>query len=166
MKLFKTLSIALFYPLLISIAPLVASGQERPPVRQQASEIEMLRRQTEDQKARSSSCKRRCKTLRTCRQGNSVCSKIFSSNLNNYYGHFGYRLKPKVEGIVRFDSWDPDTAREFNSSNVTECDYIAGFNYYLKENQVKLQFNYQHKTFAHGIVASRNVWLFNLQTSW
>jgi len=83
-----------------------------------------------------------------------------------YYGHFGYHLKPKVEGVFRFDSWDPDTAREVNSINVTERDYIAGFNYYLNENQVKLQFNYQHKTFAHGIVPSRNVWLFNLQTSW
>ena len=83
-----------------------------------------------------------------------------------YYGHFGYHLKPKVEGVFRFDSWDPDTAREVNLSNVTERDYIAGFNYYLNENQVKLQFNYQHKTFAHGIVPSRNVWLFNLQTSW
>lgn len=83
-----------------------------------------------------------------------------------YYGHFGYRLKPKFEGIFRFDSWDPDLRREVNPSNVTEHDYIAGFNYYVKENQVKLQFNYLHKTFSHDILASRNVWLLNLQTSW
>jgi len=50
--------------------------------------------------------------------------------------------------------------------NVTERDYIAGFNYQVKENQVKFQFNYLRKTFANGIVPSRNLFLANLQTSW
>jgi phosphate-selective porin len=83
-----------------------------------------------------------------------------------YYGHFGYRFKPRVEGIFRFDTWDPDTRREFNAGNVTERDYITGFNYYLKENQVKLQLNYLRKTFADHIAPPRNLVLVNLQTSW
>jgi phosphate-selective porin len=83
-----------------------------------------------------------------------------------YYGHLGYRFRPRVEGIFRFDSWDPDRRREFNAANVTERDFITGLNYYIKENQVKLQFNYLRKTFADHIVASRNLLLINLQTSW
>ena len=105
------------------------------------------------------------------RKGVTLKSEIMTGvdgdlHRRGYYGHFGYRLKPNFEGIFRFDSWDPDLRREVNASNVTERDYVAGFNYYMKENQVKLQFNYLHKTFAHGLVASRNVWIFNLQTSW
>jgi phosphate-selective porin len=83
-----------------------------------------------------------------------------------YYGHFGYRFKPRVEGIFRFDTWDPDTRREFNAGNVTERDCITGFNYYIKENQVKLQLNYLRKAFADHIAPSRNLVLVNLQTSW
>lgn len=83
-----------------------------------------------------------------------------------YYTHFGYRIKPKLEAIFRFDSWDPDRRLETNASNVTERDYITGFNYFITENKVKLQFNYLRKTFANGIVPSRNLVLVNLQTSW
>jgi uncharacterized coiled-coil protein SlyX len=83
-----------------------------------------------------------------------------------YYTHFGYRITPKVELIFRFDVWDPDTRRETNSANVTERDYIAGFNYYILENNVKLQVNYLRKTFHNSIVPPRNQVLVNLQTSW
>ena len=105
------------------------------------------------------------------REGVTVKSEIMQGvdgdlHRRGYYTHFGYRLKPKLEGVFRFDSWDPDLRLDTNASNVTERDYIAGLNYFVKENQVKLQFNYLHKTFAHGIVASRNVWIINLSTSW
>ena len=105
------------------------------------------------------------------REGITVKSEIMTGvdgdlHRRGYYTHFGYRLKPKLEGVFRFDSWDPDLRLDTNASNVTERDFVAGFNYFVKENQVKLQFNYLHKTFAHGIVASRNVWIFNLSTSW
>jgi uncharacterized coiled-coil protein SlyX len=83
-----------------------------------------------------------------------------------YYTHFGYKLTPKVEAVFRFDSWDPDRRHETNSANVTERDYITGFNYYITENNVKLQVNYLRKTFANGIVPSRNLVLVNLQTAW
>jgi phosphate-selective porin len=83
-----------------------------------------------------------------------------------YYTHFGYRLTPKVEAIFRFDVFDPDTRREINSASVTERDYIAGFNYYVTENHVKLQVNYLRKTFHNEIVPSRNLVLVNLQTAW
>lgn len=83
-----------------------------------------------------------------------------------YYAHFGYRFIPKLEGIFRFDMFDPDIRRETNASTVTERDYIAGFNYYIKDNNFKLQFNYLRKTFAGSFVPSRNQFLVNLQTAW
>jgi uncharacterized coiled-coil protein SlyX len=83
-----------------------------------------------------------------------------------YYAHFGYRIRPKLEPILRFDSFDPDTRLNTNSSNVIERDYITGFNYYIRENNLKLQFNYLRKTFGRGIVPSRNVVMINLQTAW
>jgi phosphate-selective porin len=83
-----------------------------------------------------------------------------------YYTHFGYRLTPKLEALFRFDSWDPDTRIETSSLNVAERDYVAGFNYFITENNVKFQFNYIRKTFAQNIVPSRNLLLANLQTSW
>jgi phosphate-selective porin len=83
-----------------------------------------------------------------------------------YYAHFGYRFMPKLEGIFRFDMFDPDISRETNSTNVTERDFIAGVNYYFKDDNFKLQVNYLRKTFSNNIVASRNQLLVNLQTSW
>ncbi|HEY8560114.1 MAG TPA: porin [Pyrinomonadaceae bacterium] len=83
-----------------------------------------------------------------------------------YYAHFGYRFLPKLEGIFRFDMFDPDIRRETNPANVTERDYIAGVNYYFRENNLKLQFNYLRKTFRSSIQPSRNQFVVNLQTAW
>jgi hypothetical protein len=83
-----------------------------------------------------------------------------------YYTLFGYKLAPKLEAVFRFDSFDPDTRRETNSTNVTERDFILGFNYFINENNVKLQVNYVRKTFNNNIVPPRNLVLVNLQTSW
>jgi phosphate-selective porin len=83
-----------------------------------------------------------------------------------YYATFGYRFRPKLEGIFRFDFWDPNRRLESNAENVTERDYVTGLNYYIHENNVKLQFNYLRKTFTNGILAPRNLVIVNLQTSW
>ncbi len=83
-----------------------------------------------------------------------------------YYAHFGYKLNPKLEAIFRFDVFDPDTRRETNANNVTERDYVAGFNYFITENRVKLQANYVRRTFHNAIAPARHLLLVNLQTSW
>ena len=83
-----------------------------------------------------------------------------------YYAHFGYRFHPKVEGIFRFDMFDPDIRSETSAASATERDYIGGINYFIKENNFKLQFNYIRKTFASPAIRSRNLFLVNLQTSW
>lgn len=83
-----------------------------------------------------------------------------------FYAHFGYRFRPKLEAIFRYDTFDPDIRRETNSLNVLERDYIGGLNYYIKENNLKLQLNYLRKTTREGIIPSRNQFVVNLQTAW
>jgi phosphate-selective porin len=83
-----------------------------------------------------------------------------------YYTHAGYRIRPKVEAVFRLDYWDPDRRLDTNSANVAERDYVGGVNYYISENNLKLQLNYIRKTFTGGIAPSRNLLLANLQTSW
>jgi phosphate-selective porin len=81
------------------------------------------------------------------------------------YAHLGVRAGA-FEPLFRFDYWDPDVSAENAAANVTERDYIAGVNYYVREHNAKLQFNYLRKTFARAISPDRNLFLINLQTSW
>jgi phosphate-selective porin len=81
------------------------------------------------------------------------------------YGHVGYRFSPRVEGVVRFDTWDPDIDTDGTASSVRERDYIAGINVFLSEHNLKLQANYLRKTF-HDVLPARDVFLINTQTFW
>lgn len=83
-----------------------------------------------------------------------------------YYTHFGYKITPKIEAIFRVDGFDPDRRRETSASNVSERDYVTGFNYFIVENRFMFQLNYIRKTFNNGIQPSKNLFLANLQTSW
>ncbi len=83
-----------------------------------------------------------------------------------YYTLGAYKIKPQIEAVYRFDVWDPDRRFETNAANVTETDHVAGINYYIRENNLKMQFNYLRRTFQNGIVPSKNLFLINLQTSW
>lgn len=83
-----------------------------------------------------------------------------------YYGLVGYKLRPNLQAVFRFDVWDPNTQAETDSSNVTERDYVAGFNYFITEKTLKLQVNYARKTFQRELLPSRNLMLVNLQTAW
>ena len=82
------------------------------------------------------------------------------------YGHVGYRFTPKLEGVLRIDSWDPDTGSEGTPSTVGERDYVAGMNLFLSRHNLKLQANYLRKTFRDGVVPARDVFLVNTQTFW
>ena len=82
-----------------------------------------------------------------------------------YYAHFVYKITPKWQSIVRYDTWDPDIHLESTAASVTERDYIAGFNYFIHGNAVKLQFNYVRKTF-NDTVAPVNVAVLRLQACW
>ena len=82
------------------------------------------------------------------------------------YGHAGYRFSPRVEGVLRVDTWDPDTDSDATASSVAERDYIAGVNVFLSQHNLKLQANYLRKTFHDDVVPARNVFLINTQTFW
>lgn len=83
-----------------------------------------------------------------------------------YYMHFGYRILPKLELVARYDTFDPDIRRDVSAQTANERDYLAGVNYYIKENKFKLQLNYVRKTFTDSLSPSRNLFLTQLQTSW
>jgi phosphate-selective porin len=83
-----------------------------------------------------------------------------------FYGHVGYRFVPRVEGILRVDGWDPDTASESTRASVSELDYVLGLNVFFSQHNLKLQVNYLRKTFDTDIQPSRNVLLVNTQTFW
>jgi uncharacterized coiled-coil protein SlyX len=83
-----------------------------------------------------------------------------------YYALFAYAVRPRLEAVVRFDAWDPDTRFETSANNVEERDYLGGFNYHVSQNRAKVQVNYVHKTYANEVVPARRLVLVNLQASW
>ena len=82
------------------------------------------------------------------------------------YVHFAYKLTPRWEGILRYDTFDPDTHRETTAASVTERDYIAGVNYLVDKHYVMAQFNCVRKTFRDGIVSPSYVGAMRLQVFW
>jgi phosphate-selective porin len=82
-----------------------------------------------------------------------------------FYVHGGYRIRPRVELVARFDQWDPDTGSEATPGAARERDYIAGANISITES-LRLQANLVRKTFASDAAVDRNLFLINMQTSW
>lgn len=82
-----------------------------------------------------------------------------------YYGQLSVRPVKTVEVLFRADSWDPDTSTELTSATAREFDYVGGFTFSGLAPNTMFQANYIRKTFG-GVVAPRNVFLLNLQTSW
>jgi Phosphate-selective porin O and P len=82
-----------------------------------------------------------------------------------YYVHGGYRFRPRLEGIVRVDGWDPDTSRDGGLAAADETDYTLGVNYSVTAT-LRFQANAVHKTFSDDALRDRNLLLLNLQTWW
>ena len=83
-----------------------------------------------------------------------------------FYGHVGYRIRPRFEWVFRVDGWDPDTSSEDLPATVSELDYVTGFNFLISKHNLKVQANYLRKTFGSDALESRNVLLINTQTFW
>jgi len=77
-----------------------------------------------------------------------------------WYAHAGYRFLPQWEGIVRFDTLNPNRASAANR----EEDWIGGVNYFINSN-TEFQLNYLHKRFFNG-TAINNQLLANFQVRW
>ena len=83
-----------------------------------------------------------------------------------HYAHVAYKLTPRWEAILRYDTWDPDRHLETTPASVTERDYIAGFNYLVDGTHVKAQFNCVRKTFQDEIINPFYVGAMRLQFVW
>jgi hypothetical protein len=80
------------------------------------------------------------------------------------YALAGIRLRPALELHARFDSWDPDHAREEDAASVTERDYLGGLTWNVQG--LKIQADAVHRTYSAELLPSRWQLLVNLQTNW
>lgn len=83
-----------------------------------------------------------------------------------FYGLVAYRLRPDLELVARFDSWDPNVDSEQGAANLRERDLVAGLSYSFESFKAKLQVNYLDKSFSGPALADRELLIVNLQTSW
>jgi len=66
-------------------------------------------------------------------------------------GTLAYRISPKLQALVRYDQFDPNT----DKANDLRKEYTAGINYFIKENALKLMLNYVYYTLENGTFGSR-----------
>jgi phosphate-selective porin len=83
-----------------------------------------------------------------------------------FYALVGYRPAPRLEAVVRFDTWDPDLDADDAAASAAERDYLAGLTYTLAGSPVRIQANYVRKHFADEVAPTRNLLMLNLQTAW
>lgn len=72
--------------------------------------------------------------------------------ISSYYGSIGYLFQPKIEGVLRYDSFDFDR----NLADTTVKDLTLGVNYYIKSNNAKIQFNIVHRNGGAGLIGANN----------
>jgi hypothetical protein len=81
------------------------------------------------------------------------------------YLQLSTRVRKPLQLVARMDNWDPDTRSNASVATVNERDWLGGFTYSLTSTGVWLQMNYIRKTFD-GVLAPRNVFMSNIQTTW
>ncbi|HLF18418.1 MAG TPA: hypothetical protein VI749_05935 [Candidatus Omnitrophota bacterium] len=60
---------------------------------------------------------------------------------NGWYGQLGYYFVPKLQGVLKYEQYDPN--EEVANDKVSET--TAGLNYFIEKYNAKLQLNYIHK---------------------
>jgi len=75
------------------------------------------------------------------------------------------RVRKPLQLVFRMDNWDPDTRSEASVATVNERDWLGSFTYTLSNTGVWLQMNDTRKTSA-GVIAPRDVFMTNVQTTW
>ena len=65
--------------------------------------------------------------------GNSVNTKS-----SGYYSTLAYSISPKLQALVRYDQFDPNKQAARNNRR----EYVAGINYFIKGQAVKMMLNY------------------------
>ncbi len=57
---------------------------------------------------------------------------------SGFYSTLAYRFTPKLQGLIRYDQFDPNK----NIANNNRKEYVAGLNYFIKGQALKLMLNY------------------------
>lgn len=70
---------------------------------------------------------------------------------NGINGTLAYRITPRLQGLVRYDQFDPNTEK----SNDMRREYTIGANYFVKGQALKLMFNYVLYTMENGTYGSK-----------
>jgi hypothetical protein len=68
-------------------------------------------------------------------EGNYADAINGTQDIQSYYGHSGYFLTSKLEGVVRVDYFN------YRNLHAAIKEYTLGLNYYLKGNNAKIQLN-------------------------
>lgn len=66
-------------------------------------------------------------------------------------GTLSYRVTPKLQALVRYDKFDPNTEKD----NDIRTEYTAGLNYFLKDHAAKLMLNYVLYSLQNGTYGSK-----------
>ena len=81
-----------------------------------------------------------------------------------WYGLTAYRLRPELQAVLRYDSWDRDTGAENALSNALQRQIVGGFAYFIEHGNAKLAVNVIHQTFPNiSSVRDATFGLFALQ---
>jgi hypothetical protein len=76
----------------------------------------------------------------------------YSANKSGgFNGTLAYRITPKLQALVRYDKFDPNTERD----NDQRTEYTAGINYFIKDQALKLMLNFVHYTLENGTFGDR-----------
>jgi hypothetical protein len=81
-----------------------------------------------------------------------------------WYGLGAYRVRPDVQLVARFDSWDRDKTAENALSNALERQIVGGFSYFIEGGNAKLAINVIRQTFPNiSTVRDATIGLFAFQ---
>ena len=67
--------------------------------------------------------------------GHGATSEAASPGRQTAYGQIGWRLLPKLQAILRYDWWDPNTGAGQDIQN----EVILGLNYFIDGHRFKVQ---------------------------
>lgn len=66
-----------------------------------------------------------------------------------WYGLGAYRLRPDLQLVARYDSWDRDVTGESALTNALQRQIVGGFSYFIENGSAKLAVNVIRQTFPN-----------------
>lgn len=83
--------------------------------------------------------------------GSNGAQGYTSNQSKGINGTLAYRITPKLQALVRYDQFDPNT----DKMNDMRREYTAGINYFIKDHSLKLMLNYVYYNIESGVYGSR-----------